>query len=226
MQPYFFPYLGYFQLMAKVGTFVIYDDVHFINRGWINRNRINIGGAAHMVTIPLQHASQNRLICDISTSVSDEWRGKILKTIRQAYAKASQFKRILPFIEHIVQYPAINLAEYLQHSLVSLRDHLGLKTEIISSSRQFGNSELKAQARIIDICQRLNADVYINPIGGCDLYDRSIFEQNALKLRFLTAGLPPYVSAADFIPGLSVIDVLMHCEEASVHTQLSAGTLS
>ncbi|MEK6292533.1 MAG: WbqC family protein [Paraburkholderia tropica] len=227
MQPYFLPYLGYFQLLAKVDAFVLYDDVNFINRGWINRNRINIGGNAHMLTVPLVHASQNRLICDIDMSTDTPWRDRLLKSIQQAYARSSQFTRVFPLIESIVRHPAHNLAAYLLHSLTMLRDHLGLDTELIPTSRLYDNAGLKAQARIIDICRRERADRYVNAIGGVELYDRDRFEQHGLKLSFLAPSLPPYATAnTAFVPGLSIVDVLMHNEPAQLAEQLQAGTLS
>jgi len=227
MQPYFFPYLGYFQLMSKVDAFVLYDDVNFINRGWINRNRIHINGAAHMLTVPLQQASQNRLICDIAVSDDTAWRNRIVKSIQQAYARSPQFERVFPLIERIVHHPAKNLADYLMHSLTCLCDHLGLKTEIIASSRRYRNANLKAQARIIDICLRERADLYVNSIGGLELYDRAHFEESGLKLMFLTPSLQPGGPvAASFMPGLSIIDVLMHSDAASLDAQLQGGILS
>ncbi|MCQ0033145.1 WbqC family protein [Burkholderia glumae] len=227
MQPYFLPYLGYFQLLAKVDAFVLYDDVNFINRGWINRNRINIGGNPHMLTVPLVHASQNRLICDIDTSADTPWRTRMLRSIQQAYARAPQFARVFPLIEGIVQHPAHNLAAYLLHSLTVLRDHFGLSTELIPTSRRYGNADLKAQARIIDICRREQADRYINAIGGVELYERSEFERQGLKLSFLEPALAPYPTAnTAFVPGLSIVDVLMHNDPARVAEHLLAGTLS
>lgn len=227
MQPYFLPYLGYFQLMAKVDVFVIYDDVNFINRGWINRNRINVNGAAHMLTIPLQHASQNKLICDISVSSDHAWRIKILKSIQHAYAKAPQFSLVYPLLETIINYSATNLADYLWHSLTLLRDQLNLQTRLIESSRSYGNQTLKAQARIIDICQREKASLYINAIGGLNIYRRAEFEENGLQLAFLNAVLPAYATGnTPFVPGLSIVDVLMYNAPESVSDFLHAGVLT
>jgi hypothetical protein len=226
MQPYFLPYVGYFQLMAKVDTFVLYDDVNFINRGWINRNRININGAAHMVTVPLMQASQNRLICEIDISSDAAWRNRMLKSVQQAYARSSQFARVFPLIESIIQHPVQNLAGYLRHSLVVLRDHLRLKTEIVATSRRYENAELKAQARIIDICQREQADLYINSIGGTELYDREEFSARGLQLAFLQPALRPHSDASlPFLPGLSIVDLLMHNDPDCVSEHLQAGGL-
>lgn len=226
MQPYFFPYLGYFQLMAEVDTFVIYDDVHFINRGWINRNQISLNGAPHLFTVPLKQASQNRLICDIDLADGASWRDKIVKTIRQAYARAPEFDRVFPLVEQIVQHSASNLADYLRHSLTSLRDHLVLKTQLVNSSRQYGNGELKAQTRILDICRREQARTYINAIGGLELYRREDFEQHGIRLQFLKPGLPRYAQPGkEFVAGLSIIDVLMCNDAASVADMLKGGQL-
>jgi hypothetical protein len=227
MQPYFFPYLGYFQLMAKVDTFVLYDDVNFINRGWINRNRINLNGEPHLVTVPLKQASQNRLIYDIELGDDATWRAKLIKTLRQAYARAPQFERVMPLIDEIVLHSARNLADYLLHSLTRLRDHLGLDTHIVGSSRRYENASLKAQERIIDICLRERTDIYINSIGGLELYSPHNFDEARLKLQFLTPSLPAYTQCgSEFVAGLSIIDVLMCNDEASVKQMLQGGTLS
>ncbi|MFP6557522.1 WbqC family protein [Paraburkholderia sp. B3] len=227
MQPYFLPYLGYFQLMAKADAFVAYDDVNFINRGWINRNRINVNGDAHLFTVPLRQASQNRLICDIEISEDDAWRSRLLKSIRQAYSRASQFPRVMPLLEKIVEYPARNLAEYVLHSLTTLRDHCALNTHIVATSRCYDNAHLKAQARIIDICRKEHADTYINSIGGTELYDRTVFSEQGIALRFLNPVLTPYASkGSPFLPGLSIVDVLMHNDPDATADLLHAGTLS
>lgn len=227
MQPYFLPYLGYFQLMAKVDAFVLYDDVNFINRGWINRNQIDINGAAHMLTVPLMHASQNRLICDIDINDDTTWRNRILRSIQQAYARSSQFARVFPLVESIVRHPAQNLADYLLNSLIALRDHLHLKTEIVATSRRYENAALKAQARIINICLLEKAEIYINSIGGIDLYDRAKFKEHGLKLSFLQPELRPHSdSNLPFLAGLSIVDVLMHNDPACIADQLHAGGLS
>ena len=228
MQPYFFPYLGYFQLMAAVDAFVIFDDVNFINRGWINRNRINLNGAAHLVTVPLQQASQNRLICEIDVSADGVWRTRLLRTIQQAYARASQFRRVFPLIESIVAHPSQNLADYLRHSLVTLRDHLGLETAIVDTSRQYDNAQFKGEARIIDICRREQAARYVNAIGGTSLYDRGTFHTSGIELSFLAPQIEPYpqLPHAGFVAGLSLIDVLMNTSAEQAAALVRSGSLA
>ncbi|KVL10575.1 WbqC family protein [Burkholderia sp. MSMB1826] len=227
MQPYFFPYIGYFQLMASVDTFVVFDDVSFINRGWINRNRINVNGAAHMITMPLRQASQNRLICDIDVADDANWRPRILRTIHQSYARSPHFSRVFPIIERILMHDARNLADFLVHGLIALRDHLRLDTHIVATSRRYENASLKAQARIIDIGRQERAAVYVNPVGGQDLYDPDAFAAAGLQLKFLTPDLAPYTSVrGPFIPALSIIDVLMCNDDSAIDQLLTGATLS
>lgn len=227
MQPYFFPYLGYFQLMAKVDSFVLFDDVHFINKGWINRNRINVGGAPHTITVPLKQASQNRLICNIELDDSTKWREKMLRTIEQSYVRAPWFEQVFPLIEGIVRHDAPNLADYLHHSLTALRDHLRLSTGIVTTSRQYRNAELKAQERIIDICLKEHASVYVNASGGMELYSQAHFADRGLDLKFVQPTLEPYTCGRlAYVPGLSIIDVLMWNDTASVDRMLNHASLS
>jgi len=226
MQPYFFPYIGYFQLMAKVDKFVLYDDVNFIKRGWINRNRIKINGAAHFVTIPLQQSSQNKLICDIDLDPGMEWRKKMLKTIAQAYARSGNFNSAFELIEKVILYPQNNLADFLCHSLLSLRDYLGLEVEIVESSRKYGNAERSGSSRIVDICEQEGATTYINPIGGMALYESDDFSSRSMDLFFLDPVVLDYTkNKSGFLPGLSMIDVIMNNDRNSVMEMLASGIL-
>ncbi len=210
MQPYFLPHLGYFQLIAAVDKLVIYDDVNFITAGWINRNRILLNGAPHMFTVPLQAASQNKLIFEIELAQEDHWRNKILRTIALHYKKAPSYLAVMPMLERIFKYPTKRLDAFILHSLEELTRYIGLGTEIQPSSQTYGNRELRAQARILDICKIEGAQVYVNTPGGRDLYDREAFEANGIQLKFL--GAKPIVydqKQGEFFGSLSVIDVLM-----------------
>ncbi|WP_413458132.1 WbqC family protein [Herbaspirillum huttiense] len=227
MQPYFLPYIGYFQLMEKVDAFVVFDDVSFINKGWINRNRICINGAAHLFTIPLLNASQNRRICDIAISPDMSWRKKLLKTFHQAYLKAPQFERVFPLVEEILLFPSDQLSAFLLNSIEQIHKRLELRTELIPSSRCYGNAEIKGQERIIDICRQEDAHVYINPPGGKELYDENAFAAAELELKFLTPVLDPYPQGGSpFLAGLSIIDVLMNNDPSAISRHLSHGAVS
>lgn len=117
MQPYFLPYIGYFQLINAVDTFVLLDDVNYINKGWINRNQLLLNGKAHLFTLPLQKASQNKLINQLELSNETKWKDKLLKTIETAYKKAPQFHLVFPLISQILQYPESNLSLFIHHSI-------------------------------------------------------------------------------------------------------------
>ena len=232
MQPYFLPYIGYMQLLNAVDTFVFYDDVAFINRGWINRNRLLANGRELLFTIPLKDASQNRLINEIVVSDEPKWRDKLLRTIEQSYRKAPQFAEVMPITERIIRFQAPNLsavsrsdvsvADYCFHSFSELTTYLGITTRLVASSAIYGNSHLKAQERILDICRQEGAERYINPIGGTELYKAEPFAQLGCELRFIQPKpvAYPQLGTADFVPWLSILDMLMNNAVDAVRLQL------
>lgn len=222
MQPYFLPYIGYFQLLAAVDKFVVLDDVNYINRGWINRNRLLLNGAAHTFTLPLSGASQNKLICDIELVSETGWRNKLISTIRQSYKKAPCYISVSALIEHLINYPSSRLDEFLLNSLSEIASYLSLNVDIVNTSRLYNNAHLKGQERILNICQQEQADVYINPNGGVDLYDRASFLEHDIKLYFLRSRPLSYSQGkAEHIPWLSILDVLMFNEPAAVRQFLT-----
>lgn len=222
MQPYFLPYIGYFQLMAAVDTFVLFDDVNYINRGWINRNRMLLNGAAFTFTVPLSGASQNRLICDIELVDKPDWRHKMLRTFHQAYAKAPNYVSISGLLERIIMFPSSRLDEFLRNSLVEIANLMALPTRIVASSTAYQNAQLKGKDRIIDICRQEQARTYINLPGGVDLYERGEFAAVDVKLKFLKPRLTSYLQGqSGHVPGLSIIDVLMFNSVPSVRHLLT-----
>lgn len=223
MQPYFLPYLGYFQLIHAVDKFVIYDDVNFINKGWINRNAILAGDKALLFTIPLKDASQNRLIGEIALSADQVWKKKLIKSIQQYYRKAPYFEEVFPIIDRVINYDAQNISDLNRNGIFEINKYLGITTTIVPHSDVYNNTHLKAQNRILDICRQENATTYINPSGGIDLYDPQVFEKAGIQLYFLKAGLPAYnQSSPEFIAGLSIIDVLMYNSIENIHIMLNA----
>ena len=210
MQPYILPYIGYLQLMANVDKFIFYDDVAFINRGWINRNRVLMNGKDFMFTIPLKEASQNKLINEIYIDNAVNWRPKFLKSIEQSYKKAPFYPEIYPMIEKIVNNNSEKINDYIVGSFELLNVYLGIKTTIIRSSSSYQNTHLKAQERILDICKQEKANHYVNPIGGMELYQKERFEQEKIKLSFIKTKSIQYTQFKnEFIPWLSILDVLM-----------------
>lgn len=222
MQPYFLPYIGYFQLMAAVDMFIVFDDVNFISRGWINRNRVLLHGAAHMFTVPLRGASQNKLIHEIELTSEQSWREKLLRTLHQAYGKAPCYGQVSILMEKLITHPTIRLDEFLLNSIREIASYLSLEVEIVGSSRVYNNANLKGQARILDICRQERADVYINSIGGTVLYDRDSFIQQDLSLYFLHSRPLSYQQGKrPHTAWLSIVDVLMFNEVATARKLLS-----
>jgi len=210
MQPYFFPYTGYWQLLKLVDRFVIYDDVNYIKGGWINRNRILINGQPNYITVPLDHASPNKRICDISMQASPIWRKKLIKSIDNSYRKAPFYSQVFPIIEKIISHDTNHLAEFISHQLVTLAAFLGINTKFVMTSRCYNNSSLTGQDRVIDICKHENANIYINPRGGQTLYNLDTFNRENIDLQFITMRPFPYKQrVAGFSPYLSIIDPLM-----------------
>lgn len=217
MQPYFLPYIGYFQLIKAVDRFVIYDDVNFINKGWINRNNLLVNGKAHLFTIPLLEASQNKLIYEVRVATADAWQKKLLRTLQQSYQKAPFYSAVFPILENVITSATDTISELAIDALMQINRYLGIKTEIVSSSRIYSNGHLKGQERILDICRQENANVYINPIGGVELYDKEIFNKADIQLFFIKSTPILYPQFRnDFVPWLSIVDVLMHNEVSDI----------
>lgn len=207
MQPYLFPYIGYWQLINAVDTFVIFDDVNFIKKGYINRNSILLGGKSQQFTLELIGASQNKLINEIEVGNSSK---KLLKTIEMSYKKAPYFERIFPIIEDIFNQDEKNLAKFIGYSLQKVSNYLETDTKFIYSSDIHKDNSLKAQDKILDICKKLKATDYINAIGGQELYDKKKFQEENINLSFLDTELVEYKQFKnEFVPYLSIIDVLM-----------------
>jgi hypothetical protein len=207
MQPYLFPYVGYWQLINAVDTFVIYDDVNYIKQGWINRNYILLNGQKHRFTLEAIGGSSNRLINEVKVGKNKD---DLLKTIEVNYGKAPYFNKVHSIIKDIFNFEDENLARFVGNSLIQISDYFGIDTDLIYSSEIEKKTTLKGQEKIRDICKSLGADKYINAIGGQDLYDKDSFSREGLGLYFINM-LPFEYKQFDnkFIPNLSIIDVIM-----------------
>jgi len=212
MQPYFFPYIGYLQLLNCVDKFVVYDTVNFIKKGWIHRVRTyNRQGDSILLTIPLIKASQNRDIRDIKLHSFTEFSSKFLQTIKHTYARAPFFPQVFPFLQDTLDTSPDSISDLDVHCLRALRDKLGMATKIISSSIQYGDiTDLSRVGKLKRICEMEKASIYINMIGGKALYTQKDF--HPMNLYFLVPVFEKYKQFQNnFLHGLSIIDVLMHC---------------
>ena len=209
MQPYFFPYIGYFQLIAAVDLFIIYDNIKYTKKGWINRNRILLNGRDVPFTLPLKGASDFSDLREREVA-ADFDRDKLVNQLRGAYAKAPQFKRMFPVVEEILRHPETNLFKFLQNSIIRTCDIIGITTRFVVSSTIAIDHKLKNQDKVLALCQAVNAQAYVNAIGGMELYSKDEFRARGIELSFIRSKSFAYPQfGADFVPWLSIIDVLM-----------------
>lgn len=212
MQPYFLPYIGYFQLINAVDKFIIYDDVSFIKGGWINRNNILINSNKQLFTLPLSNISSFNTIKNTTIDMKNYsiWLKKFEKTIYSSYKKAPFYERVVNIIFDVLNGEIESISDLNRELLIKISKYLNIKTEFISHSEIYNNSLKKGEERIIDICLQESAKIYINPIGGIELYSKDNFKKNGLELKFLKSKNIEYKQFNnEFVPWLSIIDVLM-----------------
>ena len=223
-QPYFIPYIGYWQLINAVDIFVFADDYNFIKNGWISRNRILVNGEPQYFNLSIQHASQNKWInelflCDIPVEQK-------MKQLENAYRKAPYYNDGMWLMEDILQVDEKNLAIFLEHSIKKICGYLDICTKFMRSSQLEHNHELKREYRIYDMCKRLGADTYYNAIGGQQLYSHEEFQNQGIKLGFLKSNHVVYKQyGEEFIDNLSIIDVIMFISKKQIKKMLSEYTI-
>lgn len=228
MQPYIFPYIGYFHLIHAADKFVFLDDVAFINRGWINRNRIlsTDKKSDYLFTIPLDNASQNKKINEIRIHTNYlKWRDSFKKTFEIAYSDAPYSEQAKTIVFGLLDRtkPGDQISDVTRNSIKLCADYLGLKRDWIDSSSKYNNQELRKGVRLIDICKQENAEHYINAIGGQELYTPDVFAKDGIKLSFVKSELNSY--REPFLKGLSILDLIAYCDKETLQQQLSSYNL-
>lgn len=219
MQPYLFPYIGYFQLIYAADLFLIYDDVAYIKQGYINRNSILSQNDTARFTVPVPGASSNKLISSLTFSADV---AKVIKTINQSYSKAPYFDNVFPIIRGVLELNDRSISSVCQKSYEDIFSYLGLEKRFKKTSELEYDRSASARDRLIELCQQFDADCYINAPGGRSLYAKPDFAEKGIDLRFIES-LPVQYSQAgpEFIPNLSIIDVLMNCSPNEVVLLLS-----
>ncbi len=212
MQPYFLPYIGYFQLMDMVDEFVLYDTIQFTKKGWIPRNRMLQNNKDCFFTLPLRKDSDflninERYLADSYNADKD----KLLRKIENNYSKAPYFTSFYPVVEEVLNNKSRNLFDFVYNSLNIIKGLLHISTPIVRSSELDKNIELiKGQEKVLAICNELQATHYINPIGGTALYNKKDFRENNIELNFLQSNDIVYPQfSGEFVQWLSILDVLM-----------------
>lgn len=225
MQPYFLPYLGYFQLISAVDSFVVYDNIKYTKQGWINRNRILVNGKDEFITLPLKNDSD---YLDINQRrLADRFvleKRKILNKVRENYRRAVSFPQVYELLEHILDFDDMNLFQFVFNSLKLTCRYLDITTEFVVSSTLPLDHALKAEDRVLSICRCLNAALYINLIGGMDLYSKERFMKHKINLQFLRVNPVVYFQPGEkFIPNLSILDVMMYNYKEEIAVFLQKG---
>ena len=223
MQPYFMPYIGYFQLIKSVDEFIIYDNIQYTKKGWINRNRILVNGKDQIITLPIKKDSDYLNVAE--RELSESWgkdKNKMINIIKSSYSKSPYFKESSELIFECLNNSEKNLFKFIYDSIIMINEYLGIKTSIIISSSIDANHTLKSQDKVLSLCKAQNADVYINSIGGVELYDKTIFKENGIDLNFIKSNPINYKQFNnEFIPWLSIIDVLMFNSKEQIQKYLS-----
>jgi hypothetical protein len=227
MQPYFMPYIGYFQLINSVDKFVIYDNIQYTKKGWINRNRILVNGNDQLITLPIKKDSDYLNV--VERELSESWgkdKNKMLNVIKSSYIKSPYFQETFELISKCLNNPEVNLFKFIYDSIVLINDYLEIKTPIVISSTIKADHTLKSQDKVLSLCKEQNADVYINSIGGVELYNKEVFKQNNIELNFIKSNPLQYKQFnSEFISWLSIIDVMMFNSKEQIKEYLNSYTL-
>ena len=218
MQPYVFPYLGYFHLIDASHLFVFLDDVQFIKRGWINRNRLLLDGRDHRFTVPVKNASRSATINQILLGTDEKWKDRLTSTMVHAYRKAPFFSPVTEVVKSILSGRYSSIADLAIGSITGVYDYLGMELNFTRSSICSPDTRHLAKAdRLIQICTAEGYRRYVNAPGGKELYDKDYFADRGIELGFVESKLAEYKQFDnDFVPWLSIIDVMMFNDPAAI----------
>lgn len=214
MQPYFFPYLGYFQLINHADIFILLDDVQYIRHGWVNRNRVlKPNGDWQYIIVPIKEISRNTLIRDVQIDNSKDWKSLIFRQLEHYKKKSPFYKETMDLVEEcfLINQDSLSLFNYETIKLISA--YLGINTNVlVSSQMNLDYSSISVAGEWgLEICHQLEVGQYINPIGGKDLFDPLKFQSKSIDLKFhMMDDIQYHVGwKNNFVPNLSIIDVLM-----------------
>lgn len=250
MQPYFFPYLGFYQGVHAVDKYILYDNLAYIKEGWMNKNRfLVVNGEPTYFIAEVKKKSSFRKISDIELVDNNWWRKKIMKSIFYNYKKSPFFDEIYPIVERVVNAKVGFLTELNSRSIIEVCNYLEIKAEITTDTSKYlqledklANDELEISSRfpsirlnnpekkvirVIEICRAEGAEIFINAIGGRKLYDKEEFERHNIKLFFVQTNQYSYQQSTEkFYSHLSIIDVLMNCGKDGTKKLLNEYTLT
>jgi len=226
MQPYFFAYIGYFQLIRAVDLFILYDNVKYTKKGWVNRNRMLQNGRDVMFSLPLKNDSDALDVRDRELA-ADFAPDKMLRQISGAYRRAPYFVQTFPLIERVVRHEERKLFRFLHHAIVRTCEHLRIATPIRVSSDIAIDHTLRNQDKVLALCDAVGAGTYVNAMGGTELYSGDAFRERGIELKFIRSKPLAYAQFGnEFVPWLSIIDVMMFNPMAEIAKILDEYTLT
>lgn len=227
MQPYFLPYIGYFQLIKSVDEFILYDNIQYTKKGWINRNRILVNGSDRLITLPVKKDSDYLNIVD--REISDTWntdKKSLLNLIKSSYSKAPYFRETYELLEECLAVEHTNLFEFIHQTLLKINRYVEIETPITISSSISIDHSLKSEEKVLSLCKAVGATMYINAIGGQHLYSKDRFAAHKIQLQFIKSDTIQYSQFSNnFVPWLSIVDVLMFNSKQDIIRYLNSYTL-
>jgi hypothetical protein len=227
MQPYFLPYIGYFQLIKSVDEFILYDNIQYTKKGWINRNRILVNGSDRLITLPVKKDSDYLNVVD--REISDTWntdKKSLLNLIKSSYSKAPYFRETYELLKECLAVEHTNLFEFIHQTLLKINRYVEIETPITISSTIPIDHSLKSEEKVLSLCKAVGATMYINAIGGQHLYSKDRFATHKIQLQFIKSDTIQYSQFSNnFVPWLSIVDVLMFNSKQDITRYLNSYTL-
>lgn len=230
MQPYFFPYIGYFSLIMQSDAFIIFDTPQFMRKGWIERNRIGkLAGGSVYIKVPLNKADLATKIKDMSIDDASDWRRKILSQLDIYKKKAPYYNDVLALVEDVLSTDTLSIVQLNKISLEKVCHYLGLDKKFTVFSEM--NLEIETPKApdewALNICKALGIKSYVNAAGGEEFFDANKYSDNDIKLYFVNQPIEEYKQLGNqFEPGLSIIDVMMFNSPEKIIEMLSLGSLN
>ena len=225
MQPYVFPYNGYFSLSKSCDVFVLYDDVNFIKQRWINRNRVLKSNSDVMFSVPLVNQSSNLAINEVAAANFERFKGKFLRTIEQCYSKAIHFEAGFEYVIEVLHKEFFTISELASYSVEIAKERIDLQCEILTSSKRFAETKgMERRQRLISMAKIVGCTRYVNSVNGSFLYDKHEFSKKGVQSKFIKPTLLPYrhCNTKKFHPGLSIIDLMMNLSVEEIGKHLNS----
>lgn len=224
MQPYFFPYIGYFSLIKHTDNYILLDKVQYIRHGWIERNRIlKQSGGWSYIAVPLKKHSRDTLIADIEISNIENWKQRIISQL-QYYKGAPYYYTIMKLVDDILDIKTRSIVDLDFSALQKVCNYLNINTPIKIFSRMDLQIEKPEAADewALNICRAIKGVTeYWNPIGGKEFFDCEKYTENHIEIYFQQMHIGEYKQKGnDFEPSLSIIDVMMFNSPEEINKML------